>query len=178
MDNGASASNIQLMGDSAGANLILAILSHIEHPIPSIPLLEGPFAGAYLMSPWVSLDQDPGATREEASLGDFMNRHNIVPTGHAYLQGVTDSFLPYANPASVSSSWFAHAKTRVLVTYGQEEFIKEDVESFVQEKLPSAEVIEQENGIHIDPIMDFMAAGRPLRGLTNIIVDWLAKGFC
>src|SRR5438045_7002331 len=53
-------SNICLSGDSAGGNLILALMSHISHPHPSttvpiIPLqLSAPFRGLVLTSPWVS----------------------------------------------------------------------------------------------------------------------------
>jgi acetyl esterase/lipase len=50
------------MGDSAGGNLLLALLSHISHPHPSTNLpiprisLSTPFRGAVLNSPWISFD--------------------------------------------------------------------------------------------------------------------------
>jgi acetyl esterase/lipase len=57
-----SPQNIVLTGDSAGANLVLSFLSHINHPHPSTTLsippikLEGEFKGAVLISPWVDFD--------------------------------------------------------------------------------------------------------------------------
>jgi acetyl esterase/lipase len=50
------------MGDSAGGNLLLALLSHISHPHPSTSLsiprisLTTPFRSAVLNSPWISFD--------------------------------------------------------------------------------------------------------------------------
>ncbi|CZR59318.1 related to triacylglycerol lipase 2 [Phialocephala subalpina] len=54
---------IILTGDSAGANLVMALLSHITHPHPGlggiqIPKVEfeGSFKGVVLTSPWVSFE--------------------------------------------------------------------------------------------------------------------------
>src|SRR5258705_7850394 len=58
---GVHPSNLILMGDSAGANLTTQVLLHIIHPLAGLPtLFESPmedskFAGAYLMSPWLTL---------------------------------------------------------------------------------------------------------------------------
>jgi acetyl esterase/lipase len=58
---GIQPSNLILMGDSAGANLAIQVLLHIIHPLADLPtLFESPmedskFAGAYLMSPWLTL---------------------------------------------------------------------------------------------------------------------------
>lgn len=51
-------SNMILIGDSAGANLITQLLSHISHPHPSVPTLHLPekFRGVCLISPWISFD--------------------------------------------------------------------------------------------------------------------------
>jgi acetyl esterase/lipase len=55
-------SKIILMGDSAGANLVLALLSHLNHPHPdqSIPrlTLSSPLQAAVLVSAWVSFKDD------------------------------------------------------------------------------------------------------------------------
>jgi acetyl esterase/lipase len=51
-----------LTGDSAGANLVLSLLSHINHPNPSTVLsippikLDEDLKGAVLISPWVDFD--------------------------------------------------------------------------------------------------------------------------
>ncbi|PVI01683.1 alpha/beta-hydrolase [Periconia macrospinosa] len=48
--------SIMIMGDSAGGNLALSLLSHILHPRPDIPRISitTPLGGALLVSPWVS----------------------------------------------------------------------------------------------------------------------------
>ncbi|GFF61589.1 alpha/beta hydrolase fold protein [Aspergillus lentulus] len=55
-DVGRSPSQILLVGDSAGANLCLAVLSHLTHPSEDVPelVINEPINGAILMSPWVS----------------------------------------------------------------------------------------------------------------------------
>lgn len=71
-----SPSSILLSGDSAGANLAVALLSHIAHPHPSrmveIPRIElkggdgkgGKLKGLLLTSPWVSFDITAKSFRE------------------------------------------------------------------------------------------------------------------
>jgi acetyl esterase/lipase len=55
-------SKIMLMGGSAGGNLVLALLSHLNHPHPdqSIPRvkLSSPSQAALLVSAWVSFKDD------------------------------------------------------------------------------------------------------------------------
>ncbi|KAF8987478.1 hypothetical protein BDZ89DRAFT_1087709 [Hymenopellis radicata] len=56
VERGTPASEIYLVGDSAGANLILQLFAHGLHPIPCVPQTISPetkFGGVYLMSPWV-----------------------------------------------------------------------------------------------------------------------------
>ncbi|KAK0209926.1 hypothetical protein IW262DRAFT_1281103 [Armillaria fumosa] len=56
---GAKPHNITLAGTSAGGNLILQLLGHILHPLPSVsPVPEVCFRGVFLMSPWVSMQED------------------------------------------------------------------------------------------------------------------------
>lgn len=53
-DCGRSPSSIFLLGDSAGGNMALSILSHVLHPHPQVPALslKQPFGGMLLFSPW------------------------------------------------------------------------------------------------------------------------------
>lgn len=69
-------SKIILMGDSAGANLALALLSHINHPHPdqSIPRfkLTSPLQGVVLISAWISFKDDAPSMEE--------NKYNDIVT--------------------------------------------------------------------------------------------------
>ena len=63
-------SKIILIGDSAGANLVLALLSHLNHPHPdqTIPRLNlsSPLRAALLVSAWISFKDDaPSAQTNE-----------------------------------------------------------------------------------------------------------------
>jgi len=55
-----SPSEIIIGGDSAGAAITLAILSHLSHPCPEFPnvTIDGKLKAAVLMAPWVSFRAD------------------------------------------------------------------------------------------------------------------------
>lgn len=56
---GAKAQNITLASASAGGNLVLQLLAHVLHPLPSVsPIPEVRFRGVFLMSPWIFLQED------------------------------------------------------------------------------------------------------------------------
>jgi len=62
------------MGDSAGANLVTQLLSHISHPHPSVPALKIPekLLGICLISPWVDFGiTDPGMSKNKYK--DFLS---------------------------------------------------------------------------------------------------------
>ena len=62
---------IILVGDSAGANLCLALLSHAMHPhpdqsIPRIDLNDDTLCGTLLVSPWVVLNTNAASMTANA----------------------------------------------------------------------------------------------------------------
>lgn len=59
-DLGRSPREVILVGNSAGANLCLALLSHLSHSFPDAPELEvmQPLKAAVLLSPWLSFRHD------------------------------------------------------------------------------------------------------------------------
>ncbi|KAK7026436.1 hypothetical protein VNI00_015671 [Paramarasmius palmivorus] len=72
LDDGVKAENLQLSGDSAGGNLVLQVLSHILHPLDNVPTVNcGPIKGAYLMSPWISF-QDENRTHAAREATDVI----------------------------------------------------------------------------------------------------------
>ncbi|CAJ2504788.1 Uu.00g121820.m01.CDS01 [Anthostomella pinea] len=58
-----SPGSITLVGDSAGAHLLLGLLLHLTHPNPLVPQLklDSPLSGAVLVSPWVRLQSTAGS---------------------------------------------------------------------------------------------------------------------
>lgn len=72
-------SQIILGGDSAGGNLVLALLAHLHDPAPGVPRISGfgeeageAFKGVFLFSPWVTTSLAAASFRETASR-DYLN---------------------------------------------------------------------------------------------------------
>ena len=136
--NGCDPSNLQLVGDSAGGNLLWQLLSHLLHPIPSpqVPPLKLPsgkrLRGAYTMSPWVSLSR----------LEQYSHRKNYYyaltsgeeKPGQLYVAQLPESHIPYAEPILVPDDWYSGLNNivdRILVSTGAEErFFDQDVVFF------------------------------------------------
>ncbi|KAF8660092.1 hypothetical protein AX16_001651 [Volvariella volvacea WC 439] len=112
ISTGVSPANIHLVGDSAGGNLLLSLISHILHPIPPTPArsrvpchdntgklihvdinpapltLSEPLGGMYMMSPWVSLTAlGQGNTYAENSKYDMFGQGVVVQWGDLILTG-------------------------------------------------------------------------------------------
>ena len=101
-------SNIILSGDSAGANLVTQVLSHISHPHPSTALpippikLDAPLRGAVLISPWVDFDiTAPSFTKNE--------RKDCIAT--AFGTQWSAAFLACPWPHTSASDYYNQAQT-------------------------------------------------------------------
>ena len=66
LDMGFSAENIVVSGDSAGGNLALQLVAHLEKAGETMP------AGVVLMSPWVDLDFSDMSARDKAKKDPFL----------------------------------------------------------------------------------------------------------
>ncbi|KAH9476808.1 Acetyl-hydrolase [Psilocybe cubensis] len=188
LSNGVLAGNIQIAGDSAGANLVLQLILHMLHPledVPSVPA-ETKFCGAYLMSPWLYLRVRKGVK----SYSENEKWDVIAPTskftefGDRVLAGLSDdAILPYIDAASAPPGWYSNAESivdRVLITGGGKECIRDDIvefgEAFCKEH-SGAQLVIDEYGVHDDPFYDFLVGEKKLSELTPKILQWLAEGF-
>jgi len=89
--SGVQPKNLQIVGDSAGGNLAVQLLSHILHPFDGVPLLAppSPIRGVYLMSPWLSLS---GATESHLTndKADVIAAGTFAYCGRKVLAGVPE----------------------------------------------------------------------------------------
>ncbi|KAL2268795.1 hypothetical protein VTJ83DRAFT_3641 [Remersonia thermophila] len=79
-------SNVVFGGDSAGGNLTAQLLGHLLHPHPAaraVPISE-PFAGAFLVSPWLSTHNDWASVRRNSGIDMISSRA---------MPGVSDGLL-------------------------------------------------------------------------------------
>lgn len=131
-----SPSKTLLGGDSAGGNLVIAVLSHISgHPHPSVKPLEvsEKLFGGITIAPWVSSDDT-----KFASMRQFQDRDIIGPTHLHYWIGcykgdksVKDD--EYITPEIANSSWWTDAKiSSLLVTAGEHEALRDQIVSWTE----------------------------------------------
>jgi acetyl esterase/lipase len=133
---GRSPSDLILAGDSAGGNLILAILSHLAHPHPDIAPLSLPtkFHGALLISPWCSLTQTNTPAFTINAQRDMVDVRTLVRWASAFL-GSNSPFAGdfYSEPVLASSDWWAPVADfveEVLIWIGDNEVLKDGIEAF------------------------------------------------
>ncbi|KDR71892.1 hypothetical protein GALMADRAFT_74610 [Galerina marginata CBS 339.88] len=184
--SGVHPSNLSVVGDSAGAQLILTLFSHILHPLEGIRRmipLEAPIRGAYLMSPWVRMKSETPSFRSSAQ-EDIFSTANVVHFGEIVLAHVPDSERFYVEPGTAPDSWFqglGSVVQRVLMTAGGSELFRDDIIQFSQvlRRIHSDfTFVVQEGGIHDDPFLDFLVKlpHDQLGSLTPLIIQWLAAG--
>ena len=126
--------DILLTGDSAGAGIIIAVLAHILHPIPGVPefSLASSLGPAVFISPYAAIKVESPSFFSNANtdifpLAFFKHLENIVvPT-------IPEDQLVYLQPAKAPKDWFAGVDklvSRVLITVGEGECLKDDIETF------------------------------------------------
>ncbi|PSN65225.1 alpha/beta-hydrolase [Corynespora cassiicola Philippines] len=99
---GRSPSTIILAGDSAGANIVMSLLSHLLHPHPAIQSiqLQQPLCGAFLISPWVSFRTDYPSMKKNQYL-DLLSQ-SMLRRWAAMFLGKANPSNPELDPSSVS----------------------------------------------------------------------------
>lgn len=126
---GVSPEDIILSGDSAGGNLILALLRYIEMSQTELPCP----GGAILWSPWVQVTADAGKEYEESPearkdflIGDFLDwgANSYMPDG-SLLKEAEPFISPMHHPFGTDTPLFIH-------TGGQEVF-SSSIKSFADE---------------------------------------------
>jgi acetyl esterase/lipase len=130
--------NILLSGDSAGANLVLSLLSHLSHPHPSTTLripaitLSAPLRGAVLISPWVSFN-----TQTPSFLSNAY-KDSLTPTAlHSFSRSFLSHQPPdyYNEPLSAPESWWSDIPIdELLIVAGEDEVLIDSIRA-MDEKL-------------------------------------------
>ncbi|KAF5336271.1 hypothetical protein D9758_016055 [Tetrapyrgos nigripes] len=182
---GVKPTNLTLIGDSAGANLILQLLSHTLHPIPDLPPSPlcvdgtGPLQGIYLMSPWVGLNEaTPSHFRNDCY--DILASKSLLYWGSAYLTNVSRSLHHYAKVCCAPKDWFVgidKVVDRVLITVGGDEVLLDDAVDLKESLEKVHDQVEMDvhpGGVHDDPILDSGANVKTLGPVARLIIAWLS----
>ncbi|KAI1777476.1 Alpha/Beta hydrolase protein [Hypoxylon cercidicola] len=158
-DLGKSYSQLLLVGDSAGANLALAVLSHMSHPHPTVSTLQGSghnFKGVLLISPWVTFDQTAPSFKTNAQK-DFVSVPLLKSMSEAFMGDAPRS--NYNTPLDAPPDWWRDIRTeKVLILAGGDEILKDDIQEF-GEKLKKyngkkVEVVVSPGECHDPPIAE------------------------
>ncbi|KZV75119.1 alpha/beta-hydrolase [Peniophora sp. CONT] len=182
LSQGVSPSNIVLGGDSAGANLILQLVSHILHPLsdlPTPPQLLTPLAGIVLISPWTSYNDHYRSFKANA-LEDVLPPEAYMYFAGIASAGITEKMRGHFEPATVPSQWWTGLREvtpRVLVTMGEKECLFDQVVDLSLSLGPYTQVekVVQVNGVHEDFIFAFGAGAQEGREGDDFkaVVAWL-----
>ncbi|KAF9051821.1 Alpha/Beta hydrolase protein [Panaeolus papilionaceus] len=185
--SGVQPENLHLMGDSAGAQLMLAFFSHLLHPLDNVRkmTLPSPIGSAYLMSPWSSFSMDSPSMKENAHK-DLLSVRALPEWIKSVSAQLTSqpAVNPFTSPACAPEGWFKSLDGlvhRVLITGGTDEVFRDDIKTLA-EKLEKEKgkirmtFVMQPGGVHIDPAIDFLFMMGPKRNsLTPIVVQWFAE---
>jgi acetyl esterase/lipase len=128
--------DIMLVGDSAGGNLVIAVLLHLLHPHPDIAPVElsAPLRAAAAWSPLVNFD----LAGERFERNKYMDP-TTPDTLRAWVRNYTaNGSLPdmWADPGKVQSAEFKgldHIVKDILVTAAQEEVMAENIAAMVNQ---------------------------------------------
>lgn len=138
--------HVYLGGDSAGANVALAVVLHLsDHAHPAIvaddaahnekrrqPLVEDDqyLGGIFCLGPWVSFDFDRRSERENRER-DCLSKKSERAWAARYLDYRNGD--PWSEPALAPAEWWANARVReFLILTGSDEILLNGIEDFAE----------------------------------------------
>jgi len=183
IEAGVQPSHLHIAGDSAGANLIIQLLSHMLHPRPDVDeiRLREPIRAIYLISPWVSLSGDSQSHDDNDGI-DYMPKSGLIDIGGHILAGFSTNARVFAEAIKAPPAWFEGLEAivaSILITVGGAECLRDDILAFgeiLKEHHPAVEVAVQPGGFHEDMFLDFFVGETKLGSLTPLLVDRLVTG--
>jgi acetyl esterase/lipase len=131
-EKGRSSSEIIVGGDSAGAAIPLAILSHLSHPSPDLPSLklDGKFKAIVVMAPWISFSSDwPSFKSKE--LKDCISAEKLKAWSALYKDGKASN--NYIEAVEAPADWWKGAQTeQLLCTAGGDEILLDSISAWAE----------------------------------------------
>jgi acetyl esterase/lipase len=131
-------SSITLLGDSAGAHLLLSLVLHLSHPNPLVAPLkfEGRLSGAVLVSPWVTMDTS-AASMQLNKDKDLLSATSLEYWARNFLGGA--DFDSWNTPTMAPEEWWVDLLVDdILVLYGDDELLRDDTSTFCERLRVSA----------------------------------------
>ncbi|EME87799.1 uncharacterized protein MYCFIDRAFT_129523 [Pseudocercospora fijiensis CIRAD86] len=177
---GKKAGDIVIAGDSAGANMTLALLSHLLHPHPGVPKTElnEPLATAILISPWVKFSPTDDSWKRNAT-SDM-----IPPIAVGRWASLFKGSKPsdeYNEPILADAKWFSSLDKivkDVLVWGGDNEVLIDSIQDFTK-TLKAAhskvELVVEKGAAHEDFLIDKLLGYAEKAEGTQLVESWIAE---
>ncbi|KAG5992939.1 hypothetical protein E4U54_003511 [Claviceps lovelessii] len=169
-------SSIILGGDSAGGNLVAAVLSHLTHrheDIGELTLTE-PLAAAVMMAPWMVVSE-PDAKLAGYSGGDVVSGDSLGAWARNYLGDAGPDY--YTDAARAPAEWFGGFPVqRILVMAGQHEYLLPGIDAFVkalQAGYGPVEFYVADKEAHDAPFVNLVYYYHAPTGQGTKLVDWI-----
>lgn len=157
-DLGRSPSKIILAGDSAGANLCLALLSHLSHPSKDAPAIEisSQLKAVVFLSPWISFRQD-WPTMKHNEHRDIDDQEVLERWKLEYLHGRPTNY--YVEAAEAPESWWQDAQVEhSLVLAGGDEMLLDSIKVWFEKFQVRSDIISSKE---FDGHADHLKRGNP-----------------
>ncbi|KAL2813775.1 Alpha/Beta hydrolase protein [Aspergillus cavernicola] len=177
-DLGRSPRDVILVGDSAGANLCLALLSHLSHPSRDAPRLQitGPLKAVVLMSPWVSFRHDwPSMKYNEYK--DIDAREVTERWSQEYLNGRSTNY--YIEAVDAPGSWWEDARVeQTLVLAGGDEVLLDAIKTWMMsfsKSNPDTTFVVGRKECHIAPLIWPLFGDKHETQQVSVLKSWLSE---
>lgn len=189
--------DIVLAGDSAGGQLVGAVLAHIVKPAPYVPPLavDGRFRAALFVSPYVRLPADAAVGSYESNgHKDYLNRPQVDKFNAAWKGKGDEIWANLCGPEGSRDVWSKVVAQglveKAMVTVGTAEVFLDCCRLFAQEYLQAETavitrdtdcgtlksknfvLVECEDEAHVQVALDSVV-GYPKGPMTRAVMSWL-----
>lgn len=169
---------ILLAGDSAGGNLLLALLSHILHPHPQVDSIkfDGRFSSVALLSPWITFNTVKTPSMRLNRYKDVLALSII--TEWASLFAGNAPLDAYLQPHEAPEDWFRGLPVKnLLLMAGADEVFVDHLREFggiLRDVFPptTIEIVKDEAHCHL--ILESLM-GESNSKQRAIFQDWIIK---
>ncbi|SMR58933.1 unnamed protein product [Zymoseptoria tritici ST99CH_1E4] len=176
MERGMKPEHIIVGGDSAGGNLVLALLAHLKKPLLEAPVVDGfgeggKVRGVVLLSPWVSNTTHALSFTENAHK-DYISSENM----HIFVDLWRPRHEIYANFTNAPGSkefWDTVPAEKMFIVAGGFEALRDDIRDVAGrlERAMGGELrfVEAEGEVHVQCVVDVASGEKPGRSHAELM---------
>jgi acetyl esterase/lipase len=170
-------SSITLVGDSAGAHLLLSLVLHLTHPNPRVSPLEidGRLSGAILVSPWVNMASSSDSMKSNEHR-DILSAAALVYWAQNFLGGSAPD--PWNSPLTAPTEWWSNLPIDdMLITYGEDELLRDDTSRLCEilqtHHAQTTTALEFSGELHVHMVINRLLRINKSCESEKVFVNWL-----